>query len=330
VPGRRTGFRDPKAATTREAPDVSVVVPVFNEEQHLEPLHDRITRALEGAGERYEVIYVDDGSSDRSLELLSGFVARDPRVRVVEFSRNAGQHAAVLAGFEESRGRVVVTLDADLQNPPEEIPKLLAAIRAGNDVAGGWRTLRQDSLFRRLASGVINRLTSKALGVRMKDYGCMLRAYRREVVDGVVRCGEASAFIPALANTFAKRIVEVPVAHEERLGSRSRYGLIRLVNLQFDLVTGFSHLPLKVISTTGILVALAGLGFGLFLLVRRLIVGPEVEGVFTLFAILFVLVGAQFLALGVLGEYVGRVYREVRRRPRFVIRKVWRAGDPEA
>jgi undecaprenyl-phosphate 4-deoxy-4-formamido-L-arabinose transferase len=233
----------------------------------------------------------------------------------------------VLAGFEESRGAIVVTLDADLQNPPEEIPKLLAAIRDGNDVAGGWRAARQDPLFRRLASGVINRLTSKALGVRMKDYGCMLRAYRREVVDGVVRCGEASAFIPALANTFAKRIVEVPVAHEERLGSRSRYGLLRLVNLQFDLVTGFSHLPLKVISTTGILVALAGLGFGLFLLVRRLIVGPEVEGVFTLFAILFVLVGAQFLALGVLGEYVGRVYREVRRRPRFVVRKVWRSGE---
>ena len=224
--------------------------------------------------------------------------------------------SVVIPVFNEARSL------ADLQNPPEEIPRLLAALAAGHDVAGGRRVGRRDGVLRRLASWAVNRVTSAVVGVRMRDYGCMLRAYRRSVVERIVACQEAAQFIPALANTFAGSVAEVPVAHDAREHGRSRYGLFRLLRLCFDLLTGFSLLPIQVVSLTGMLVAVLGLAFGLFLGLRRLIVGPEVEGVFTLFAILFFFVGLQILALGLIGEYVGRIYQEVRRRPRYVVSEV--------
>lgn len=304
------------------APYLSVVIPVFNEEENLVELQARLTATLEQTGWSWEVIYVDDGSRDRSWEILEGFHRQDrEHVRLVRFNRNYGQHMAVFAGFERVRGRVVVTLDADLQNPPEEIPRLVRKLEEGYDVVGGWRRNRRDSWLRKLPSWVMNRLTSRVVGVDLKDYGCMLRAYRREVVDAMNACQETSSFIPALANTFARDVVEIPVAHAERGGGRSKYGLMRLLRLNFDLMTGFSALPIQLVSLLGSLVALAGLAFGVFLFVRRLIVGPEVEGVFTLFAILFVFVGLQILGVGLIGEYVGRIYREVRRRPRYIVRE---------
>ena len=305
------------AETTRL--EISVVIPVFNEAATLADLHQRLSRTLKDVGRAAEIIFVDDGSTDRSAEVLKALHAQDAAVRVVRFNRNYGQHAAVFAGMERARGDVVVTLDADLQNPPEEIPALLRRLDDGFDVVGGARVQRQDSWFRRTASRLVNRATSAIVGVRMTDYGCMLRAYRRSVVEQIVACQEISRFIPALANTFARAVAEVPVEHAARQAGRSKYGLLRLLRLNMDLMTGFSLLPIQAVSLAGVVVAALGLGFALFLGLRRLLVGPEVEGVFTLFAILFFFVGLQILALGLIGEYVGRIYQEVRRRPRYVV-----------
>jgi undecaprenyl-phosphate 4-deoxy-4-formamido-L-arabinose transferase len=299
-----------------------VVIPVFNEAGTLADLHGRLQRVLKDTGETWEIVFVDDGSSDGSADILRALHAQDPGVRVVRFNRNYGQHAAVVAGFRMARGQVVVTLDADLQNPPEEIPRLLAAIAAGAEVAGGRRIQRQDPWTRRLASRLVNRFTSAIVGVRMEDYGCMLRAYRRPVIERILACQEISRFIPALANTFAASVVEVPVEHAPRVSGRSKYGPLRLLGLSCDLLTGFSLLPIQAVSLAGIAVAALGLGFAAFLGVRRLVVGPEVEGVFTLFAILFFFVGLQILALGLIGEYVGRIYQEVRGRPQYVVAEV--------
>lgn len=305
---------------------LSVVIPVYNEAQNVLRLHERLTLTLDTLGRVYEVWYVDDGSTDDSLERLRGLADRDPRVAVIELRRNYGQHAAILAGFAESRGDIVVTLDGDLQNPPEEIPRLLLKVAEGFDVVGGWREDRSDSLFRRLPSALINRATSIAVGVRMRDYGCMLRAYRRAVIEEILESDERSLFIPALANVLARRPAEVEVAHAGRAAGRSKYNLLKLMRLAFDLLTGFSLLPIQLVSLAGIVVSLAGVGFGLFLAVRRLIVGPEVEGVFTLFAILFVFLGVLILAVGLVGEYVGRIYLEVRRRPTYQVRAVHGSG----
>lgn len=303
-------------------PDISIVVPIYNEADNIERLHDRVSATLAKMGRSYEIWYVDDGSRDASLDLLRRMAQHDAHVGVIELTRNFGQHAAVLAGFAAAQADIVVTLDGDLQNPPEEIPRLIDKLEDGYEVVGGRREDRQDSLFRRTASDVINRLTSVTVGVKMKDYGCMLRAYRSSIVRQIVDCDERSSFIPALANSLAKRTAEIEVAHADRWSGRSKYNLLKLMRLSFDLITGFSLLPIQMMSLIGIVVALAGMGFGGFLLIRRLFVGPEVEGVFTLFAILFVFIGILILAIGLVGEYVGRIYLEVRRRPTYRIRAI--------
>jgi undecaprenyl-phosphate 4-deoxy-4-formamido-L-arabinose transferase len=311
---------------TDSRPDLSVVVPVFNEEPNLDELHRRLTAALSGMGRSYEVIYVDDGSADGSLAKLEGFAQADPRVTAVEFNRNYGQHAAVFAGLAATRGRVVVTLDADLQNPPEEIPRLVAKMDEGYDVVGTRRKHRQDPLFRKIASRLINRVA----GGSMTDYGCMLRAYRREVVDQIGQCREISSFIPLLATLFAKKVAEIDVDHAERARGQTKYGLRKLISLQFDLVTGFSFLLLRLMTYFGGVVAAGAFGLGIYILVMRILHGDAwaQAGVFTLFAILFFMVGMLFICMGVLGEYVGRIYGEVRQRPRYVIRRTVRQGGP--
>jgi undecaprenyl-phosphate 4-deoxy-4-formamido-L-arabinose transferase len=313
-------------------PRVSIVVPVFNEEPNLAELYRRLAAVMDGIAGGGEAIFVDDGSSDRSLALLRDLTQRDGRVRVVAFNCNYGQHAAVMAGLDVARGATMVTLDADLQNPPEEIPKLLAKADEGFDVVGGWRANRHDTFFRRLASRLTNAGMRRVLrGIEFRDYGCMLRAYSRPVVDSLLRCEETTPFIPALACQFAHRIAEVPVAHAERAAGKSKYGLLKLLRLQADLVTGFSSAPLRLATLVGTVIALCSIGFGIFLGIRRLLYGPEAEGLFTLFAILFFLVGGNFLAMGVLGEYVGRTYIEVRRRPRSVVAETINVGpDPRA
>jgi undecaprenyl-phosphate 4-deoxy-4-formamido-L-arabinose transferase len=302
---------------------VSVVVPVYNEERNLSELLPRLQAVLDAAGHPYEIVFVDDGSSDRSLEVLKEAArARPDRIRVLELARNFGQHQAILAAFQDVTGDVVVTLDADLQNPPEEIPRLLAKIAEGYDVVGGVRMNRQDSFPRRLASALVNRVTAAITRLRLTDFGCMLRAYSREVVEEINRCDEESTFIPALAQSFARRPTEIETAHAPRRHGASAYSLYRLIRLNFDLMTGFSLVPLQAFGLLGSLVAVGGIAFGLFLFVRRLIVGAEVEGVFTLFAILFTLVGVAMAGLGLVGEYVGRIYQQVRNRPRYLVQAV--------
>ncbi len=313
---------------------VSIVIPVYNEAANLDALWNRLKPVLDGLGRGWEVVFVDDGSADQSLSILLAIAARTPNVYVVELARNFGQHSAILAGFRQSRGDVVVTLDADLQDAPEEIPRLLEAIDAGNDVVGGWREERQDHAYRRIASRYHNKLTSVLVGVPMHDYGCMLRAYRRHIVDTVVECDEKAAFVPALANSFAKRVAEIPVQHSERAAGHSKYNLVRLATLSLNLVTGFSMLPIQTLSLIGILFFLFGAGVAFFLLAHRLIFGPQEEGaMWVLFSVQFLLNGFVFLALGLIGEYQGRTYLEVRRRPTYIIRAVHgeeRAGHDDA
>ena len=308
---------------------ISLVIPVYNEEKNITVLMERLTPIMQGIGTPYEIILVDDGSSDKSLSLLQGFASR-PEVKVVELTRNYGQHAAIMAGFSLVRGEIVITLDADLQNPPEEIPRLVAKMEEGNfDVVGTIRRARKDSLFRILPSKVVNMITRKITGVNLKDWGCMLRAYRRPVVERMISCHEHATFIPALATHFGKRITEIEVAHEERHGGKSNYPLRKLINLQFDLVASFSDFPLKLLMYGGIGMALMGIVFGLVLAIARLSYGAgwAAQGVFTLFAILFLFVGMQFFALGLIGEYIGRIYREVRKRPEYVIEKIYSSGN---
>ena len=303
-------------------PEISVVIPVFNEADNLRELGERLIRTLTGMGRPFEIIFVDDGSTDESWQLLTDLNGQYPQyIRALQFHRNFGQHQAIFAGFQASRGRVMVTLDADLQNPPEEIPRLVAKLDEGYDTVGGWRENRRDSVFRRLPSQLVNHVMSRVTGVKLRDYGCMLRAYRREVVDSINQCQESSSFIPALANLFSHRVAEIPVGHAERERGQSKYSLFKLLRLNFDLMTGFSNLPIHMVGFMGVAIALLGFLLGLFLFIRRIFVGPEVEGVFTLFAILFVFVGLNTLGLALIGEYVGRIYREVRGRPRFIIRQ---------
>ena len=315
-------------------PYLSIVIPIYNEEENIPTLWARLSKVMAEAfvdpRKPWEIIFTDDGSRDSSLALLQDIARREARVSVVEFNRNYGQHAAIFGAFAEARGQIIITMDADLQNPPEEIPKLVAKIEEGFDVVGGWRQGRMDndSLFRTLPSKIVNAVTRKTTGVKLHDYGCMLRAYRREIVDAMLQCKERSSFIPALANSFAKRITEVPVAHAERAAGESKYGFWKLINLQFDLLTSFSLLPLQMLSVLGVIISALGIGFGMILLIYR-VLHPEgaVQGVFTLFAVLFFFVGAQFLAFGLLGEYIGRIYQEVRDRPRYVIKKLHKADD---
>jgi undecaprenyl-phosphate 4-deoxy-4-formamido-L-arabinose transferase len=306
-------------------PLVSIVIPVFNEEENLDELLARCVRACEGMAHRFEIVLVDDGSSDGSREKILAGVERYPgRIVGVFLNRNYGQHAAILAGFTESAGEVVVTLDADLQNPPEEIPRLVEAMLGGCDVVGTIRTNRHDTLFRRLSSYLTNRIVQRVTGVMMHDYGCMLRAYRREIVNAILQCREHSTFIPVLANSFARKTAEIEVGHAERSAGESKYSLWKLINLMFDLMTGTTIFPLRLLTVLGVLISLTGFLFGVLLLALRLILGPHwaVEGTFTLFAILFIFIGAQFVGLGCLGEYIGRINMDVRARPRFFVHQV--------
>jgi len=307
---------------------ISVVIPIHNEEANIPLLLARLKSVMDALERPYEIVCVDDGSTDRSLEMLLQALRENPNLKVVELTRNYGQHPAVMAGFSQSKGEIVITIDADLQNPPEEIPRLVKTMEEGNyEVVGTVRRARKDSYFRVLASKAINILTRRITGIKMSDWGCVLRAYRQSVVEKMVAYAEQATFVPALATVFAKRITEIEVAHEERHGGKTNYPLRKLINLQFDLVSSFSNLPLKVLLYGGIIMSFLGFAFGLTLIIARLYFGAAwaVQGVFTLFALLFFFIGMQFFALGVLGEYLDRIYREVRKRPSFVIQKVYQA-----
>jgi undecaprenyl-phosphate 4-deoxy-4-formamido-L-arabinose transferase len=309
------------------APQLSIVIPVYNEQEGLQALFDRLYPAMDQLQAklnlRYEIIFVNDGSKDRSAGMLAAqFDLRPDVTRVVLFQNNFGQHMAIMAGFEYARGESIITLDADLQNPPEEIALLAAELIKGHDYVGTIRSNRQDSWFRKTASRAMNHLRQRITRITMTDQGCMLRGYSSRIVHLVRQCNESNTFIPALAYTFAANPTEIEVKHEERFAGESKYSLYQLIRLNFDLVTGFSVMPLQLFSIFGMLLALGSGTLFALLLVRRFVLGSEVEGVFTLFALTFFLIGVMLFGLGLLGEYIGRIYQQVRERPRYVVQTV--------
>ena len=304
---------------------VSVVIPVYNEQECLPALLERTSAACRLLDRDYEIILVDDGSADNSAEIIQDAAEQpDSRVVAVLLNRNYGQHSAVMAGMSQADGDLVITLDADLQNPPEEIPRLVEAAEQGYDVVGTVRADRQDTWFRKRCSRLINWMIQRATGKGLEDYGCMLRAYRRHIVAAMLGCHERSTFIPILANIFARRTVELRVSHDERMSGDSKYSLFKLINLMFDLITCLTTTPLRLLSVLGSAIAASGFLLAVTLVALRIILGPDwaAEGVFMLFAILFIFVGAQFIGLGLLGEYIGRIYNDVRARPRYFIQRV--------
>ena len=308
---------------------ISVVIPIFNEEKNLSELIRRCLEACHSLGLPFELILVDDGSRDGSVQLISEAAEHyGDEVVGVFLNRNYGQHGAILAGFSCSRGDIVITLDGDLQNPPEAIPLLVEKARGGYDVVGTVRANRKDTGFRKLSSWIINKLVQRTTGVMMHDYGCMLRAYHKDIVKAMLNSRGHSTFIPVLANSFARRTAEIEVLHRERTDGESKYTLWKLINLQFDLFTSMSTFPLRLLNVIGVMLSGFGFGLGILILVMRLAHGPEwaAGGVFTLFAVLFIFVGAQFLGMGLLGEYVGRIYYDVRERPRYVISHITGKG----
>ncbi|MDO8179925.1 MAG: glycosyltransferase [Undibacterium sp.] len=314
-------------------PELSVVIPVYNEEAGLAHLYARLYPALDALASRgvsYEIVFVNDGSRDNTAALLADQYRLRPDVtRVVLFNGNYGQHMAILAGFQATRGDIVVTLDADLQNPPEEIGALVDKMREGYDYVGSIRRKRQDAAWRTYASKLMNRLREKITRIKITDQGNMLRAYGHNVIDLMNQCTEVNTFVPALAYTFARKPTEITVEHEERAAGESKYSLYSLIRLNFDLMTGFSIMPLQLFSMLGMVLSGASAVLVVLLLIRRFILGAEAEGLFTLFAIAFFMMGVILFGIGLLGEYIGRIYQQVRGRPRYVVLTILEQSNPD-
>ena len=302
---------------------LSVVIPVYNEEESLETLSDRLMPVLEKINKPYEVIYTNDGSKDRSIEILEKLHKKYPKnVRVIDFMGNFGQHMAIMAAFEQSRGQVVVNLDADLQNPPEEIPKLLEKVEAGHDVVGSYRLKRSDNPLRHWGSRFANHVRGFITDAKMKDQGCMFRAYTRPIVDQVVEGGESCTFIPVLAWRLAQNPAEVGLRHDSREQGDSKYSLYHLIRVAIDLATSFSLVPIQFFTFFGMVVSSMSFLLVLYMVARRLFIGPEAQGVFTLLTIVIFLISVAIMGIGIIGEYVGRMYQNTSRRNRFVIRTI--------
>jgi glycosyltransferase involved in cell wall biosynthesis len=309
-------------------PELSVVVPVYNEEGNLAALHQELTSVLDPFGKRYEVLFVDDGSTDASFALLSSVHHRDPRVRVIRFRKNFGQTAALAAGFAEAKGGVIVTLDADLQNDPRDIPRLVERLDAGFDIVCGWRKDRKDAfLSRRLPSQIANWLISRTTRVRLHDYGCTLKAFRSEVVKSLQLYGEMHRFIPAVASGFGVSIDEMVVGHRPRRSGTSKYGISRTVRVVLDLITvkfllDYSHRPLQIFGLAGFAMGAVGFVLGLWLTWVKFGLGEPIAGrPLLLLAALLMVFGVQLVSLGLVGELQARTYHESRNGPPYAIRE---------
>lgn len=307
---------------------VSVVIPVFNEEGSVAELARRLVDVLGSMGTTWEVIFVDDGSRDRTGDILREVNRQHPNVKVVRFRRNFGQTAALAAGFDFAAGEVVVTMDGDLQNDPSDIPRLVAKIGEGYDLVNGWRVKRKDAfLTRRLPSMLANRLISWITGVRLHDYGCTLKAFRHEVVKGVSIYGEMHRFIPAIASGMGVEVAEMPVNHHPRTTGKSKYGLFRTVKVLLDLITvkfllSYSTRPIHIFGLIGLVSAALGVGLGAWLSWQRLFQGVPLANRPILFlAVLFVIVGVQFVTMGLLAELQTRIYHESQKRPTYTVRE---------
>lgn len=309
-----------------DKPELSLVIPVYNEEANLSELIRRTLAACDPMGISYEMILVDDGSADNSAQMIREAAEKNGgKVVGVFLTTNFGQHAAVTAGLRTSVGKDIITLDADLQNPPEEIPKLVEKLREGYDVVGTIRENRKDTFFRRWASKTVNLMVRKLCnGKTMTDYGCMLRGYSRTVVNAILQCPEHGKFIPMLAMSYARRTIEIHVKHADRMAGESKYNVWKLIALQYDLLTGTSIFPLRMLTYIGTLLAAFGILFGLYIFVMTRIHGDDwsQHGVFTLFSLVFIFMGGQFVAMGILGEYIGKIHMNTRGRPQFFIESI--------
>lgn len=313
-----------------DSPEISIVIPVYNEEESLPQLFKELYPVMENLKRSFEIIFINDGSRDKSFSLLYDFQKKHNKtVRVIDLNGNFGQHMAITSGFANVRGQYVITLDADLQNPPEEIPKLIAKMDEGYDVIGTCRQNRHDPLFRKVASRLVNKATNRISGLHINDYGCMLRGYSRRIVDIIVQSRESTTFIPALGQKFAVNPIEIPVSHREREFGESKYSFFRLLRLNFDLMTSFSIAPLQMVTMSGMVISLLSFIFFLYMMIRRLIVGSEAAGVFTLMALNFFLFGITIMALGVIGEYTGRIYKQIQQRPHYIIRHIYEENEHE-
>lgn len=310
---------------------VSVVVPLYNEEENVEMLDERLSETLKNIGSDYEVVYVDDGSSDKTLQLLEEIQKKDDHVVVLSLRRNFGQTAAFAAGFDFARGDVVITMDGDLQNDPKDIPRLLEAIK-DYDLVSGWRKKRQDTFSRTFPSKIANWLISKVTGVRLHDYGCSLKAYRREVVKNLKLYGEMHRFIPAVASWYGVRITEIETAHHPRLRGKSKYGISRTIKVLLDLVTvkflqSFSTKPIQFFGPLGVFFGLAGVAVSLYLTAAKLFRGVDIGGrPLLLLGALLIIVGIQFIGMGLLGEMIVRVYHESQKKPIYTLKKILGPG----
>ncbi len=306
--------------TSTPAPFFSIVLPVFNEEGVIDELYRRLTAALEGTGRTYEVLFVDDGSRDGSFEKLKALHAKDPRVRAIRFSRNFGHHMAITAGMDASRGECVVLMDSDLQDQPEEIPKLLEKFDEGYDVVYGIRTGKKHSAFKRVTSWAF----VKAMNALVHEGSInthIFRLVRRNVVDVVNACREHSRFIVGLVSWAGFDQIGVPVAHGERFSGETKYSLFKMVRLALTSMTSFSQIPLQLASYTGFAAAGLGVLFAAYLVARKVMYNTAVEGWTSTMVAIFFLGGVQLLCLGILGEYVGRVFTGVQNRPLYVVAK---------
>jgi len=307
---------------------LSVVIPLYNEEENIQLLHERLRKALDPLAREYEILFVDDGSTDRSLSLLEKIQADDKRVIVLSLRRNFGQTAAFAAGFDFARGDVVVTMDGDLQNDPADIPKLLEMIK-DNDLVSGWRKKRKDPFFtRRFPSIIANWLISKVTGVKLHDYGCSLKAYRREVIKNLKLYGEMHRFIPAVASWYGVRVAEVETVHHPRLHGKSKYGISRTIKVVLDLITvkflqSFSTKPIQFFGPVGMLSGFLGFLILLYLTIDKLFFGNPIGGrPLILLGALLIIVGIQLIGMGLLGEMLVRVYHESQRKPIYVMKKI--------
>lgn len=301
---------------------LSVVIPIYNEQGNIRELIRRLNAVMVNnfKEDEYEIILIDDGSKDNTVKILREMPLRN--TKLILLAKNFGQHSAILAGFEIAKGESVITLDADLQNPPEEIPKLYNYFEQGYDLVAVKREERIDNPFRKYMSKVMNEFNRRIIKSSQTDFGCMLRLYSKEICKQVLENKSTYIFIPAMATYFAKNIIEIEAKHEKRKTGRSKYNLFKLLKLEFDIYTVFSKSPMTLLILFGFVISIIGISFSIFLILRRFIVGPEVEGVFTLFAILFFFVGAQFLAFGVIGEYLGRIYQLLNKTPIYIVKKI--------
>jgi glycosyltransferase involved in cell wall biosynthesis len=307
---------------------LSVVIPVYNEEDNIQLLYDQLKKSLDPLAQEYELLFVDDGSTDRTLPLLEKIQANDKLVMVLSLRRNFGQTAAFAAGFDFARGDVVVTMDGDLQNDPSDIPKLLEMIK-DNDLVSGWRRKRKDPFFtRRLPSIIANWLISNVTGVKLHDYGCSLKAYRREVIKNLRLYGEMHRFIPAVASWYGVRVAEVETVHHPRLHGKSKYGISRTIKVVLDLITvkflqSFSTKPIQFFGPVGMLSGMLGFFILGYLSIDKLFFGNPIGGrPLLLLGALLIIVGIQLIGMGLLGEMLVRVYHESQRKPIYVMKKI--------